>query len=77
MDGFLDSFLTYVNIISAVLVVVCVLIQNRGASLSNVFGGDSEAFYTRRGFDKIIYTVTIVLAIVFVGSVLARLMLLS
>ena len=69
--------MTYINIISAVLLIASVLIQNRGASLSNVLGGDSESFYSRRGFDKVIYTFTIVLAIIFVGSVLAKLMLSS
>lgn len=51
----------------AVLLIVFILLQERTSGLSGVLGGDSEGgFYqTRRGLEKIIFSGTIVLAIVF------------
>ena len=57
--------------------VICILLQARGASLGAGFGSSGELFTTRRGIDKSLYEVTIVLAVVFVLSILANLMLVN
>lgn len=62
-------------IVSAVLMVVCILLQQRGASLGAGFGSSGELYTTRRGFDKNLYEVTIILAVVFVLTILASLFL--
>lgn len=49
----------------AVLLVVAILLQNRGSGLGGTFGGDFGGFYTKRGFEKFLLYVTIVLAVVF------------
>lgn len=69
------EILQIVTIVSAVLMIVCILLQARGASLGAGFGASGELFTTRRGIDKSLYEVTIVLAVVFVMSILANLML--
>ena len=53
---------------SAVLMIVLILLQTRGASLGAGFGGSGELFTARRGVDKSMHQVTIILAILFVGS---------
>lgn len=53
---------------SAVLMIVLILLQTRGASLGAGFGGSGELFTARRGVDKTMHQVTIILAILFVGS---------
>lgn len=73
----ISSLLQIVTIVSAVLMVVCILLQARGASLGAGFGSSGELFTTRRGIDKSLYEVTIVLAVVFVLSILANLMLVN
>lgn len=60
---------------SALLMVICILLQQRGASLGAGFGSSGELYTTRRGFDKNLYETTIVLAVVFVLSILAGLLL--
>ncbi len=56
------------QIIISVLIVVSILLQERSAGLSGIFGGEGGGFYqTRRGLEKIIFVSTIVLLIVFVG----------
>lgn len=69
------EILPIVTIVSSVLMVLCILLQARGASLGAGFGSSGELFTTRRGIDKSLYEVTIVLAIVFVLSILTNLML--
>lgn len=71
------GLLQIVTIVSAVLMVICILLQARGASLGAGFGSSGELFTTRRGIDKSLYEVTIVLAVVFVLSILANLMLVN
>ncbi len=58
---------------SAILMIIAILLQNRGATLGAGFGGSSELYTTRRGFDKNLFEVTVVLAVVFVLSILAGL----
>ena len=65
--------LSIVTITSAVLMVSAILLQARGASLGAGFGSSGELFTTRRGTDKSLYEATIVLAVIFVGSLLVGL----
>ena len=69
----LDRFLQVVMIGSAVLMVLLILLQQRGASLGAGFGSSGELYTTRRGLDKSLFEATIVMAVVFVLSILAGL----
>lgn len=57
------------TIISGLLLDLFILIQARGASLGAGFGGSGELFTERRGIDKTIHQITIILAVVFVLSI--------
>ena len=69
----IDTILQVIMMGSAILMIVAILLQNRGATLGAGFGGSSELYTTRRGFDKNLFEVTVVLAVVFVLSILAGL----
>jgi len=71
----LDAFLQFATIASGVLLMTSILLQQRGASLGAGFGSSGELFTTRRGLDKNLFEATIVLAVVFVLSILAGLLL--
>lgn len=71
----IDSVLPFITIGSAILMVVAILLQQRGATLGAGFGSSGELYTTRRGFDKNLYEATIVLAVIFVLSILAGLLL--
>ena len=71
----IESILQITTIESAVLMMLAILLQQRGASLGAGFGGSSELYTTRRGFDKNLFEVTVVLAVVFVLSILIGLVL--
>lgn len=71
----LDSILQIVTVASAVLMIIAIMLQQRGASLGAGFGGSSELYTTRRGFDKNLFEVTIFFALLFVLSILAAIIL--
>lgn len=64
------SIYNYVTIISTVLVIILILIQTRGASLGAGMGGGGEVNIVRRGSDKTIHQITIILVVIFAGSLL-------
>lgn len=70
-----DTILQVVMVGSAVLMMLAILLQQRGASLGAGFGGSSELYTTRRGFDKNLFEVTIILAVIFVLTILVGLLL--
>ena len=55
----------YITIVSSVLVILLILIQTRGASLGAGLGGGGEVNSVRRGSDKTLHQITIVLVVIF------------
>ncbi len=62
-----------VTIVSAVLLILLILLQQRGASLGAGMGGSGELYTERRGLEKSIFDVTVVVALVFILSILSAL----
>lgn len=54
------------QIIVAVLLMLAILMQNRGAGLSGAFGGTGGVYLTKRGLEKKLFIATIVLAAIFI-----------
>ena len=71
----INAILQIITVTSAVMMVVAILLQQRGASLGAGFGSSGELFTTRRGIDKNLFEVTIILSVIFVLSILAGLIL--
>lgn len=68
----LIQFLPYAQMGLALLLVIGVLLQQRGTGLSSTFGGAGVGYSTKRGAEKVIFYVTIVIAALFiVTSILA------
>lgn len=63
------------QIITACLLTAAILLQQRGSGLSSAFGGDSNVYRKKRGFERILFISTIVLAILFVGGSLVGILL--
>ena len=61
----LVAALPYAEIILSLLLIIGVVLQQRGAGLGGAFGGDNFAstFYKRRGAEKFLFNATIVIAI--------------
>jgi len=63
----MQKILSIIQLVSAILLIVAILIQSRGAGLGGVFGGEGGVYRTKRGAEKIIFIATIVLAAIFLG----------
>lgn len=53
------------QLIIAISLVIAILSQNRGAGLSGIFGGGGNIYRTKRGIEKTLFIVTIILAVLF------------
>ncbi len=62
-----------VIIISAVLTILLILVQQRGASLGSGSASSSELYTTRRGLEKSLFITTIACSVIFVMSILGLL----
>lgn len=67
----MKNIITIVQIVTAAILIVLILLQSRGAGLGGIFGGSSNVYATRRGFERVLFISTIVTAIIFMGSALA------
>ena len=71
----MGAILQYITMGSAVLMIIAILLQQRGASLGAGFGASGELYTTRRGIDKSLCEFTSVMAVIFVMSIIASLLL--
>lgn len=71
----IDAILQIITVGSAILMVLAILLQQRGATLGAGFGSSGELYTTRRGLDKNLFEATVILAVVFIFSILAALLL--
>ena len=71
--AYLITALPYAEIALSLLLIVGIVLQQRGAGLGGAFGGDNFAstFYKRRGAEKFLFNATIVIAILFVATAIA------
>ena len=67
------SAANYVTIISAVITILLILLQTRGASLGAGMGSGGEVHTERRGADKSLHNLTKVMVLIFAGSLLFNL----
>lgn len=69
-------FLDIALIITAVALILSVILQSKGAGLGNLTGSDiSTVFTARRGIERVLFWVTIVLSIVFFALAIATILL--
>jgi preprotein translocase subunit SecG len=61
----LTLYLNIVQIIISIALIVLTVLQGKDAGASRLFGGDSSIHMTRRGVEKTVFNVTIVLAVIF------------
>ena len=62
----MDKIFLILQLITSIFLIVIILIQVRGQSV-NIFGGGGDNFRTRRGFEKILFQLTIIVSVIFVS----------
>lgn len=70
----LGSVFQTVALICAVLSILLILLQQRGAALGAGFGGSGEFYTARRGVEKSLFNTTIICVVLFIMSVLGLLL---
>ena len=70
----MKSFLPFAQIAVAVILMILILLQQRGTALGSLFGSDGGSSYaTRRGIQKYLLVATVGLGIVFIALSLSHL----
>ncbi len=63
------------EIILAILLIVLIILQSKGTGLGSTFGGDMGFYGTKRGAEKMLFTLTIIVASLFLLLSLASVVL--
>lgn len=64
----MSTYVTIVQIILSVALILLVLVQSRGEGFSATFSSDSSIFRTRRGVEKTLFQLTIAVAVIWVAT---------
>ncbi len=59
------KYLNIVQIILSAALIVLVILQSKGGTLSRMFGGEGGVYRTRRGMEKTLFNFTIALMVAF------------
>lgn len=67
----MNNILDIALIITSVGLIISVILQSKGAGLGGLTGADTGGVFTaRRGIERVLFWVTIVLSVVFFGLVI-------
>jgi preprotein translocase subunit SecG len=62
----ISDALNFVQLILAIVLTTIILLQTKGSGFTGMFGGDSSTVYrTKRGFELVLFRVTIGLSVAF------------
>ncbi len=67
----LQKVIAILQPIVALALIGAILLQQKGTGLGAAFGGSSNIYSTKRGIDKLLFNLTIILSIIFFGAALA------
>jgi len=62
------------QMILAIALIASILLQQRGTGLGGAFGGEVTAYRSRRGIERTLFRMTVVLSILFVAFSLLNLL---
>ena len=65
------NILFIVQIVISLLLILSVLVQQKGEGLGSVFGGTGGFHSTKRGADKVLSVATVVFAVLFIANAIA------
>lgn len=66
----MKNALNIVIVISSVLTILAIILQQKGSGLSGVFGGSDVSYMTKRGAEKFLVIFTVVSAFILCASAL-------
>lgn len=67
----MKNIIIVIQIVISILLAGSILLQSRGTGLGSTFGGGTEQYRSKRGFERLLFRLTIVLiSLFFITSVL-------
>ncbi len=60
--------LDIIQILLGLILIALIILQSKGTGLGSTFGGDMGFYGTKRGAEKMLFILTIIVAIVFLVS---------
>lgn len=70
----MKPIISLIQIILGVLLILVIIIQQKGSGIGTSFGGDLSFYRTKRGAEKLLFYATIFLSLAFIISSLVGLM---
>jgi preprotein translocase subunit SecG len=75
LEACVERYLDIALIIVSIALIASVILQSKGAGLGGLSGGDSGGFFTaRRGVEKTLFRLTVILSVIFVLLAIATVM---
>ncbi len=62
----MQTYLNVAQIVLSIALIVAILLQVRGGGLGGIFGQPDTVYRTKRGVERLLFQLTIVLVILFV-----------
>ncbi len=69
----MNNIILIAQIVFAVLIVILILLQQRGTAMGSAFGGQGGFYSTQRGIQKKIFIATVVAVAIFIILLLTNL----
>ncbi|MDD5486422.1 MAG: preprotein translocase subunit SecG [Dehalococcoidales bacterium] len=66
----MHTYLLVAQIIISVALIAVLLLQVRGGGLGGIFGQADTVYRTRRGIEKVLFNLTVILTILFIAVAL-------
>lgn len=64
----MKTAVSIVQFVLAILLILVIIVQQKGSGLGTSFGGDMSFYRTKRGAEKLLFYTTIIIALAFVAS---------
>ncbi len=71
----MQTTISIAQIVLSLLIIMAILLQAQGAGFGTTWGGGGETYHTRRGAEKVVFFLTIVMIIAFAAISISRLVL--
>ena len=62
----MNTYLSIAQIVLSVALILAIMLQVKGGGLGGIFGQADSVYRTRRGIEKTLFQLTVVLAVIFV-----------
>lgn len=62
----MNTYLSIAQIVLSVALVLAIMLQVKGGGLGGIFGQADSVYRTRRGIERTLFQLTIVLAVIFI-----------